>query len=322
MAFMGAAMLTALAPIQLFPKALALMGAGILALTRPLQLLKLALLGTGIGAILVGIGTAAVFLANNAKGITAFFSSMTTALKEGLQGDRFKFMVEGLERIGNLWKSITGEIATSNWEAWGSSTGASLAQSINSIADALDRVIASWEKLQSIWNSTVGFVTNTDDVCTTAPVLTFSNYQSNLSVGETCVRDSGSPQRMVAAGEVDAAGKGAHRQAARLACRQAQLGAGLLHGFQKVEHVGRAGAGQRRHRVQVGFLAHPQRAPGGREQRLHLGTLGCADGRRGVQAGDALADQRRRVGHAAHHALAAGGAHDRVALGADQVLQG
>jgi TP901 family phage tail tape measure protein len=162
MAFMGAAMLTALAPIQLFPKALALMGAGILALTRPLQLLKLALLGTGIGAILVGIGTAAVFLANNAKGITAFFSSMTTALKEGLQGDRFKFMVEGLERIGNLWKSITGEIATSNWEAWGSSTGASLAQSINSIADALDRVIASWQKLQSIWNSTIGFITNTE----------------------------------------------------------------------------------------------------------------------------------------------------------------
>ncbi len=162
MAFMGAAMLTALTPIQLFPKALALMGAGILALTRPLQLLKLALLGTGIGAILVGIGTAAVFLANNAKGITAFFSSMTTALKEGLQGDRFKFLIEGLERIGTLWKAITGEIATSNWEAWGQNTGASLAQSINSIADAIDRVIAGWEKLQSIWNSTVGFITNTE----------------------------------------------------------------------------------------------------------------------------------------------------------------
>ncbi|MBS0614349.1 MAG: hypothetical protein JSS24_14335, partial [Proteobacteria bacterium] len=42
-------------------------------------------------------------------------------------------------------------------------------------------------------NGSAGFVTNTDDVCTTAPVLTFSNYQSNLSVGETCVRDSGSP---------------------------------------------------------------------------------------------------------------------------------
>jgi hypothetical protein len=155
-------MLTVLAPIQLFPKALALMGAGILALTRPLHLLKLALLGTGIGAILVGIGTAAVFLANNAKGITAFFSSMTTALNEGLQGDRFKFLIEGLERIGTLWKAITGEIATSNWEAWGQNTGARLAQSISSIADAIDRVIAGWEKLQSIWNSSVGFITNTE----------------------------------------------------------------------------------------------------------------------------------------------------------------
>ncbi len=38
-----------------------------------------------------------------------------------------------------------------------------------------------------------GFTTNTDDSCTAAPTIAFSNYQLSLSAGETCVRDSGSP---------------------------------------------------------------------------------------------------------------------------------
>jgi len=42
-------------------------------------------------------------------------------------------------------------------------------------------------------STTQGFVTNTADSCTTAPAISFSNYQSYLSAGKTCVRDSGSP---------------------------------------------------------------------------------------------------------------------------------
>lgn len=42
-------------------------------------------------------------------------------------------------------------------------------------------------------SNSLGFVTNTDDVCTVAPTLAFSNYQPNLQNGQTCVRDSGSP---------------------------------------------------------------------------------------------------------------------------------
>ena len=42
-------------------------------------------------------------------------------------------------------------------------------------------------------NSTQGFITNVQDSCTAAPILAFSNYQLNLTVGATCVRDSGSP---------------------------------------------------------------------------------------------------------------------------------
>ena len=40
---------------------------------------------------------------------------------------------------------------------------------------------------------TAGFTTNTADSCTSAPPIGFSNYQLNLTAGETCVRDSGSP---------------------------------------------------------------------------------------------------------------------------------
>jgi len=42
-------------------------------------------------------------------------------------------------------------------------------------------------------STTQGFTTNTADSCTAAPAVSFSNYQSNLTAGETCVRDSGHP---------------------------------------------------------------------------------------------------------------------------------
>jgi len=42
-------------------------------------------------------------------------------------------------------------------------------------------------------SSAAGFITNTDDVCTAGPAISFSNYQSKLKAGQTCVRDSGSP---------------------------------------------------------------------------------------------------------------------------------
>jgi MSHA biogenesis protein MshQ len=42
-------------------------------------------------------------------------------------------------------------------------------------------------------SATQGFTPNTADACSTAPAIAFSNYLVNLSIGETCVRDSGSP---------------------------------------------------------------------------------------------------------------------------------
>ncbi|MGO9988123.1 MAG: DUF6701 domain-containing protein [Steroidobacteraceae bacterium] len=40
-----------------------------------------------------------------------------------------------------------------------------------------------------------GFTTNTADSCTAAAAIAFSNYQQNLTAGETCVLDTGNPGR-------------------------------------------------------------------------------------------------------------------------------
>jgi MSHA biogenesis protein MshQ len=42
-------------------------------------------------------------------------------------------------------------------------------------------------------STSLGFTTNTADSCSAAPAISFSNYQLNLTAGETCVRDTGSP---------------------------------------------------------------------------------------------------------------------------------
>jgi MSHA biogenesis protein MshQ len=42
-------------------------------------------------------------------------------------------------------------------------------------------------------NSTSGYVVNSDDFCNSNAVLSLSNFTDNLSLGETCVQDSGNP---------------------------------------------------------------------------------------------------------------------------------
>jgi TP901 family phage tail tape measure protein len=159
MTFMGAAALTALAPLRLLPAAIGAFAAGLVAMTRPLALataalrvFKLALLGTGIGAALVAIGAAAAFVANNMKGIGAGFTSFFNAVKAGLDGDRFPALTAAMEKLGAAWKLVTGEIDTAKWEAWGAGAGTSVANAITGIADALDRVVQKWESFKSVWN--------------------------------------------------------------------------------------------------------------------------------------------------------------------------
>ncbi|WP_441252414.1 phage tail tape measure protein [Tardiphaga sp. 71_E8_N1_1] len=159
MAFMGAAALTALAPLRLLPAAIGAFAAGLVAMTRPLALataalrvFKLALLGTGVGVALVAIGAAAAFVANNMKGIGAGFTSFFNAVKAGLDGDRFPALTAAMEKLGAAWKLVTGEIDTAKWEAWGAGAGTSVANAITGIADALDSVVQKWESFKGIWN--------------------------------------------------------------------------------------------------------------------------------------------------------------------------
>jgi TP901 family phage tail tape measure protein len=159
LAFIGAAALTALAPLRLLPAAIGAFAAGLVAMTRPLaiataalQLFKVALLGTGIGVALVAIGAAAAFVANNMKGISAGFKSFFAAVKAGLDGNRFPALTAAMEKLGAAWNALTGEIDASKWQAWGQGAGTSVAQAITSIADALDSVVKKWESFKGIWN--------------------------------------------------------------------------------------------------------------------------------------------------------------------------
>ena len=83
--------------------------------------------------------------------------------------------------------------------------------------------------------------------------------------------------------------------------------------LEEQEDIGRARARQRRHRVELHFLADPEQLAGRREQGDRVGAILVGDRRAREQPGDALADQRRRVRHDADDALAAGRGDDRIA---------
>ncbi len=110
-------------------------------------------------------------------------------------------------------------------------------------------------------------------------------------------------------GQCGGAVEGGQGQGAGLVLAQAQSVAGQHHGLEQVEDIGRARARQRGHRVQLRFLVHPQCAAGGRQQLLDGPALAGAHLGPGVQAGDAAADEGRRVGHGPHHTRTAGGLH-------------
>jgi hypothetical protein len=88
-------------------------------------------------------------------------------------------------------------------------------------------------------------------------------------------------------------------QLAALLGRKAELGGGLLQRFDEQEDVGRAAARNGGDAVDLRFVLDPDGAADGAQDAVGSGTLVSAHFRQGAQAGDAGADQRRRVGHAA-----------------------
>jgi hypothetical protein len=93
-------------------------------------------------------------------------------------------------------------------------------------------------------------------------------------------------------------------QLARRRGVEAELDAGRFHGFEEVEDIGRAAAGDRRDGIHLRLVADPDRAAHGAQDLLGIGAAVAVDARIGAQRGDAGADQGRRVGHGAHHGLA------------------
>ncbi len=112
------------------------------------------------------------------------------------------------------------------------------------------------------------------------------------------------------------AGEGRQRELPTLFGAEPHRDSSAHHRLGDIEHVGRPGAGQRGDRVEIGLAIDPEHAAGRRQHRLDLGATARGDRAARIQARDALADQRRRVRHRPHHALAAGRLRDRIAADA------
>lgn len=93
-------------------------------------------------------------------------------------------------------------IAASNPVTFGAGTGIAFSSGANqyygrlAVADAVGSELLDLPvpaTTQYYVSGTAGFATNTSDSCTSAPAISFSNYQQYLTAGAICVRDSGQP---------------------------------------------------------------------------------------------------------------------------------
>jgi hypothetical protein len=95
-------------------------------------------------------------------------------------------------------------------------------------------------------------------------------------------------------------------QLARLRAAQTEFFASARHGFGQVKRIRRARSRHCGDRVEQVFTLHPHPPTRRGQQGIGQGAIGLAGLRAGEQPGDALTDERRGVGHGAHHALRAG----------------
>jgi hypothetical protein len=101
-------------------------------------------------------------------------------------------------------------------------------------------------------------------------------------------------------GHAPGAGQRALREQRRGGRVQSELHAGIAQRLGEQEEVRRAGAGDGGHGLEQRLLAHPAGPAHGGEHALGALARARIGPRRRIQAGDAAAQQRRRVRHAAH----------------------
>jgi hypothetical protein len=132
--------------------------------------------GSGLGTLTFGSGTGLLF--TRAAAVEPFDASISLSINV--------IDVDGVAAVAN-------PVAFSNI---GFSDGVKMRYGRVRIRTAVGSELVDLPVMMSAeyyGGSNIGFVTNTDDACTTNVSLAFSAYKENLAAGETCVRDSGSP---------------------------------------------------------------------------------------------------------------------------------
>ncbi len=146
--FLKGAALTVAKP---FVASMVWMARSTLALLNPLRLvrnsirlLKIALISSGVGAIVVGLGMAGAFIAQNWEGVKAAFGAFKTAFTKAL-GPVKPALDPVLGALSKLWgwvEKITGPLDTSTWVQFGETIGRVVGGVVKWVVNAFQGLIA------------------------------------------------------------------------------------------------------------------------------------------------------------------------------------
>jgi len=158
-------LLTILKPLATITKAFGTVASGgLLAMLRPMRLvtrglgiLRGALMLSGIGALLIAIGAAGKFIADNWSGIGVFFREFSASLTEALGGDgeKLKPILSTLKGFGEWMAGGSWKIDDSTWAEWGQTLGKDVAPAVERILEIVNAVMRSIGEADVVWNNSV-----------------------------------------------------------------------------------------------------------------------------------------------------------------------
>ncbi|TCO12361.1 TP901 family phage tail tape measure protein [Camelimonas lactis] len=115
--------------------------------TGALRVMKLALISTGIGAILVAIGAAAVFIANNWRGMGQAAEAFGAAFQKAVAPVEplLRPVISAVSTVWGWFSKLTGEVDASGkkWEAWGTAAGEAVGAAVLAMTQFVQRA-ATW----------------------------------------------------------------------------------------------------------------------------------------------------------------------------------